>query len=105
VVIYFGIIFGVLSSVIGQRCEQSRADMPMNPNLLRFVSGTAAIVAFALIIAGFFVAWYVPLLGLVAGVLVASLWGATPMGHINPPLASILAGLVSISAALIHFVQ
>jgi hypothetical protein len=60
--LYIGFALGMSSAAVGQKCElvKERADLPNYPNLLRAVSGTAAVLCFVHLFLGFQEGWYVP---------------------------------------------
>lgn len=101
--IYIGVSLGMLSAVIGQRCEHRRMDLPGNPIVLRGVSGAAAIAVFALLISGFSVAWWVPFLAFCLGLVALVIWTEVIGRYVDPALASILTGAGSLIASCVYY--
>lgn len=104
----YTIAFALLatSADVGHRCEFDRASLPPMPGLLRFVSGTAALVAIGLLVYGFWIAWYAPLLALVA-FLVVTWMRLTVLSRfvVEWPTYSILSGLGGAAATFAVFLS
>ena len=91
------------SADVGARCEHRRADMPMNPNLLRAISGLAGIVATVLFVYGFWLAWYAPFIALGVGLAFTVVWHGFLGRPIAAPLFSIVTGLMSAALSVMLF--
>lgn len=101
--VYVGLAFGILSAVVGHECQKSRETMPGNPIVLQTVSGAAAICVFLLFFFGGAQGFFVPVVGVVLGLALCTLWWIILNRVADPALVSILSGLVSVGAAVSYF--
>jgi len=100
---YVAFGLAMVSATVGQRCEQTRADLPMNPGLLRVVSGLAGILATVLFVYGFWIAWYAPLIAIGCGLALTAAWAMIGQSN-QSPLFSIVTGAASAVLCAILFI-